>query len=139
MIELWKSNNLLPEESDPSRRSKQVVWAIFNDADQVIGLSTAFPEFSKVLQNHVFMFRCFILPDYRFPGLLTKLTVMTRDYLNSIYKTEDPQCIGMMSIIENERINEYNKPIYKGGDMIFIGYTAKGMQMRIVYFDGATI
>jgi len=139
IIELWTSNNLLPEGSDPAKRAKQVVFVIRSHENKIIGISTAFPEYIKQLRNHAFLFRCFILPEHRYPGLLTKLTVITRDFLQSIFEETDPPCIGMISIIQNERLNEYNKPWYKGGDMVFIGYTQDGLQMRMFYFDGATI
>lgn len=139
IIALWKNNQLLPAGSDPVKRAKQVVYTIRNAENRIVGVTTAFPEYAKLLRNHVFMFRCFIEKDYRVPGLLTKITVMTRDFLNELSRTFQPPCIGMMSIVENTRINEHRLPVYKGGEMIFIGYTPNGRQMRIYYFDGALI
>ncbi len=140
LIDVWTNNNLLREGESGKERAKQVVLIVRNENQKIIGISTAYPIHVEQLKNKLFAFRCMLVPEYRYPGLLTKLTVKTRDYLEDIHSSYDPYCIGIFTEIQNTKLNDHRKEaVYPGSGFTFIGYSNKGFQIRVYYFKGVKI
>lgn len=140
LIDVWKKHNLLSKGESGEERMKQVVFVVKNKNNEIIGISTAYPIYVEQLKNTLFAFRCMLIPEYRYPGLLTKLTVQTRDFLEEIHSTYDPYCIGIITEVQNTKLNEHRKEaVYPGSGFTFIGYSKRGFQIRIYYFKGAKI
>ncbi len=140
LIGVWKKFNLLAESESGNTRVKQVVMVVRNKNQEIIGISTAYPIQVEQLKNKLFAFRCMLVPEYRYPGLLTKLTVMTRDFLEEVHLTYDPYCIGIITEVQNTKLNDHRKEaVYPGSGFTFIGYSKKGFQIRVYYFKGAKI
>ena len=140
LIGVWKKFNLLAESESGNTRVKQVVMVVRNKNHEIIGISTAYPIQVEQLKNKLFAFRCMLVPEYRYPGLLTKLTVMTRDFLEEVHLTYDPYCIGIITEVQNTKLNDHRKEaVYPGSGFTFIGYSKKGFQIRVYYFKGAKI
>jgi len=140
LIGVWKKHNLLAESESGNTRVKQVVMVVRNKNHEIIGISTAYPIQVEQLKNKLFAFRCMLVPEYRYPGLLTKLTVMTRDFLEEVHLTYDPYCIGIITEVQNTKLNDHRKEaVYPGSGFTFIGYSKKGFQIRVYYFKCAKI
>lgn len=139
---LWKKHLIVPEDQI-DKRSKQVVFAVKTPAGEVIGVSTAYRVYVDQLKHHLYAYRCFIDPGYRMPGLVSMLTVKTRDLLEEVHATDGPaetRCIGMIAVVENERLMKYrNEAIWPASKMVYIGNTAKGQHIRVYYFRDARI
>ncbi len=140
---LWKK--YFPHLSDEQveKRLKQVVFAVLTTAGEVVGVSTAFRAYVQQLKNHLYAFRFFIDPAYRIPGLTEVILVRTRDFMEEISHTdgpEDKRCIGLVTIVENERIMKYRKEaIWPASKMVYIGNSPKGYHIRAYYFKKAMI
>ena len=88
VAEVWKQYSALPEGEKFFDRAKQVVY-VARQSGRIIAISTAFPTNIPRLENHLFAFRCFLVPDSRIPGLMTKITALTLDYLETIKDNYD--------------------------------------------------
>src|SRR5688500_12967112 len=88
-------------------RLGQLAFVVKNTDGQVAGMSTAFKVYVKQLRNYFFAVRLMLIPQYRVPGLASKLLVCTRDFLESInkYETSD-QTIGIITLVENQNLKE---------------------------------
>ena len=140
VIDIWKKYNLLSKGESGMERAQQVAIIVKNKNHEIIGISTAYSTYVKQLKNTLFVFRCMLIPEYRYPGLLTKLTVITRDYLEYIHKNHEPLCIGLITEVQNPKLAKYRREaVYPGSGFIFIGYTKNGNQVRVYYFKGAKI
>lgn len=140
---MWKSHLPGMKEDELKKRLQQVVFLIQTPQGEIVGISTAFKAYVKQLKNHLYAFRCFIAPDFRIPGLTSTLLVKTRDYLEQIHQLDGPEterCIGMITLVENERIMEHRREaIWPASKMVYIGNSGAGKHIRVYYFKGAMI
>ena len=137
---VWENYSALPEGEKTFDRAKQVVYLARNAEGQIIAISTAYPSYIKRLNNHFFAFRCFLTPENRIPGLMTKITALTLEYLETVQNNYDPKMIGVITEVQNERLHEHRREaVYPETGMVFIGYSKNGNQLRVSYFKGARI
>ena len=122
-------------------RLHQLVFVVKDSEGEVVGMSTAFKAYIKQLRNHFFALRLMLLPEYRIPGLTSKLLVATRDFLESFHQTESTdQAIGLITLVENQRLKENrNEAIWPASKMVYIGNSKEGNHIRVYYFKGAHI
>lgn len=140
---LWKKHFPNLSEEQLNARLGQVVFALRTSDGEVVGVSTSHKAFIPHLKNYLYAFRCFIDPAYRVPGLTSTLLVKTRDWLEEIYMIdgkEEERCIGMITLVENERIMKYrNEAIWPASKMVYIGNSPKGFHIRAYYFEKALV
>lgn len=140
---LWKKNFSALTEEQINTRLQQVVFALRTAEGEVVGVSTSYKAYIQHLKNHLYAFRCFIDPAYRIPGLTSTLVVRTRDFLEEIHTvdgTEEERCIGMITLVENERIMKFrNEAIWPASRMVYIGNSPKGYHIRAYYFKKALV
>lgn len=141
--QLWKTHMPSFTDEQMNARLSQVVFALCTPSGEVVGVSTSYKAYIEQLKNHLYAFRCFIAPSFRFPGLTETLLVKTRDFLEEIYPTdgdEKERCIGIVTLVENERIAKArNEAIWPGSKMVYIGNSPKGFPIRAYYFKKALI
>jgi len=138
VISFWQDNNVLTEEIR-LQRCKEVVFAIRNKTNDIIGLSTALKTFHNSLRSYVYLYRCFIAEKFRAPALDTILLVKTRDFLEEHSKSEKDNVIGMMVVVQTEFLKKWNKAIWPDSELMYVGNTKAGEPMRIYYFKGAKL
>jgi len=140
LIATWKKYGALPKEENGKERAAQVVIILRNKENNIIGISTAFPSYIEQLKCTLFAFRCMIAPEYRFPGLLTKITLETRNHLEKVYKQSHPECVGIITEIYNDKLSKNRREaVFTTSGFVFIGYSKNGYQIRVYYFKGAKI
>ena len=138
---IWKQFNPDMDETMVGERLRQIVWLVKNEFDQVVALSTAYPVFVKQLRLYMYAVRLLIIPGYRIPGLMSKLLVDTRDFLEARRpegEAHRPQ--GIITLVENERLKRMrNEAIWPASHMVYIGNSKKGHHIYVYYFKGALI
>jgi hypothetical protein len=140
VLDLWKQHRG-PVGENAEQRLHQLVFVIRNEGGEVVGMSTAFKAYVKQLRNYFYACRLMLAPEYRIPGLTSKLLVSTRDFLESIHRDEVANpAIGLITLVENERIKENrNEAIWPASGMVYIGNSKEGHHIRVYYFKGAEI
>lgn len=140
VLEIWRTN-AGPVGEEAIERLRQLVFVVRNDRGNVVGMSTAFKAYVKRLRNHFFALRLMLVPDYRVPGLTSKLLVATRDFLESIHGLEEAnKAIGILTLVENDRLKEKrNEAVWPASRMVYIGNSGDGHHIRVYYFKGARI
>ncbi|MDQ2656350.1 MAG: hypothetical protein M3Y60_02935 [Bacteroidota bacterium] len=139
VLALWNDHGG-PIGAAGEERAKQLVFVVLDDA-KVVGVSTSLKVYVRQLRNYMFAVRLLIAPEYRIPGLTSKLLVTTRDYLESIHSrdAENP-AIGIITLVENPRLKAArNEAIWPASRMVYIGNSAEGHHIRVYYFKGARI
>lgn len=139
VISFW--NQVMPgAKFDKTERANHAVYLAYY-SHRIIGITTAQPKLiTKLNNNYFYNFRILIHPDYRMPGLLEKLSLLTVDHLENVFINNQTDCIGLITLVENTQLNELRKkPIYPTTGFVFIGYSKKGFQVRVRYFKGAKI
>jgi hypothetical protein len=142
IVNFWMSNNMLKPETNPLERSTQVVLTVRHN-NKIVGLTSAdFVRFHQLNDNLFYLFRMIVLPEFRIPGIESKLIVETRDHLEAFAQTQstNDRCIGMLTFIENpELIAKRNEAVWPASKMVFIGKDKAGRPIRVYYFKGAMV
>jgi hypothetical protein len=141
VIDIWKRNGG-PVGEQASGRLAQLVFVVRNEGGEVVGISTAFRAYVKQLRNNFFALRLMLIPQYRIPGLTSRLLVSTRDFLESIHENDpvDQRTIGVITLVENQQLKEgRNEAIWPASRMVYIGNSKEGHHIRVYYFKGARI
>lgn len=140
VVKIWTEFAGL-DQVESQRRLAELVMVVRENTGKVIGISTAVKTYVQQLQNYVYVYRCFILPEFRAPALDTQMIVQSKKHLHQISKSEkDKKCVGIMVIVQNETLKRnWRQAVWRGADMMYMGDTPKGDHMRIGYFKGARI
>lgn len=143
VIAFWNNNKMIKPGFSSEERARQVVL-ILRDANTkaIVGLSTAgVVTFKQLNSNNFYLYRSIILPDYRHPGLTSKVIVETRDLLEAYNKKEGNNfCKGILTFVENPRLQQFRREaVWPASKMAYIGMDKEGRHIRVYYFKGATI
>lgn len=140
IVEFWNKYKAIPPGESAIDRAKDVVFIIRDQTNAVVAVSTAKINFIKFLKLNMFYYRCFVAPEYRRQGLMTKITVETRNFLENEHQNIKPLCAGIIAELQNKALNEYRREaVFVASGLTFIGYNKNGHQVRIYYFKGAKI
>lgn len=132
-IALWTELNILPPDQKPEQRAKELSVVAYEDG-KVIALTTMdIMKLEQVRQDFAFV-RVLIAPDKRLQSLSTDLMRESRKVIEA-YALAHPEenLAGMGAIFQAPGIGK--SPVGAGGGTVLIGYTDKGYQVRIAWFD----
>ena len=140
VIDLWKKHGG-PVGEEAEKRLQQIVFVVRTREGRVVGLSTAFKAHVRQLRNHFYVFRLMISPDYRIPGLTSRLLVSTRDFLESASRQEEKEVpIGLFTLVQHPELKRHrNEAVWPASKMVYIGNSPEGHHIRVYYFDDARI
>jgi hypothetical protein len=128
------------DPAEIEKRIKEVVFVIHDGGGSVAGISTARKVFVKQLKNYLYGVRFMISPGYRIPGLMSKLVMQTRDFLEEIHKEDQPHpCIGLIVLVENEHMKKQLRAPALASGFVYIGNSSAGHHVRVYYFKGSHI
>lgn len=140
VVDFWKDMRAMPSNVKPEERAKELVYVV-TDNDVVVGVSTASRvKMPKLNNNYFYSYRVLIHPKYRMPGLSSKITVLTRDFLEQLFLNKKTDCIGMVVFTEKtEYMTKRNEAVWKASNLMYIGSLNNGLHVRLLYFKGARI
>lgn len=140
---LWKREGALADDVI-EKRLQEVVYVIRDsDSGEVAGVSTAVKKkVSKLNDNFLYEFRCYIGKNFRVAGLDIKISRMTLDLLQTLAIEDADKPVGVFTILENEQLQDqplWRRAVWPETNMYFIGYNKAGCPIRVHYFKGAKI
>ncbi len=123
-------------EQEQEKRIDELVFVGWNRLNQPVAISSARQVYVKQFRNNFLGVRFLLLPGNRFPGLMSKLVMLTRDFLEA---NHPDSCIGLIALIENEEMKRsLRAPVLSSG-FVYAGNSAAGYHIRVYYFKGARI
>ena len=141
IVAFWKQHNALGDEAVANARTEQVVCIARDDAGQLCGVGTAMIKVLPRLRQPTYYYRQFFAKTLR--GQQQELVFfqtckqVLHTYNQALAQAES---LGILLEIENAKIaHAYNQAIVPGFDAVFIGYSPRGLQLRVSYFDAATL
>lgn len=142
VIQLWRNHAKLPEDEIEKRLSQLILVVKYRG--EIVGLSTAYLQPVKLLNNHEFAFyRNFVNPAFRIAGLDFKITRVSVDTLEEAYPQTDEQRVkGVITVLENDYLKKsptMKKAIWVNVPFVFIGNTSAGHPIRVYYFKNAKV
>lgn len=139
--QMWLRAQAFQSYDAAQERAAQLVYVVRNTSGQVVATSTGFKAYVAMLRNHFYAVRMMIDPEFRYPGLASKLMVLTRDHFQAIYTNETvDMCKGVITLVEHDGIREHMRDaVWPASQMVYVGKTKKGYPIRLYYFPGVRI
>lgn len=138
IVDFWLEQGVM-DKNAASNRVKEVKCIIRSKQQSIVGVSSASAVYYDPFKVNLYLYRCYIHPDHRAPALDTLLFVSTRDFLESIYTGGNTKCIGILVVVQVEFLKNWNKAIWPGTNLMYVGKTKAGNPARVYYFKGAKI
>lgn len=140
LVQFWLTNKAIGDEKLAAERARQVVCLARSEQGAIIGVSTVQPRIVPRLRQPMYYYRNFIVADYRGRQLAAPFLKKTQDVLQDFnLALPKPNCLGIIIELENKSLAEHrNEAQWKEG-FTFIGYSPKGLHMRVWYFDGVRL
>ena len=138
LIEFWQKWRIIKTEKEIENRADQGLFLVIHN-NEVKGVSTAVEYDFRQLKNRFFLFRCFIDPTFRVPGLDPKLTLLSRDFLEGLFSKGKTECKGILTVVQSNRLHNRSWAIWPVTKFVYIGDTSNGFPMRVYYFNRAKI
>ena len=90
IVSTWEKYGITVEGEAAVDRAKNVVLLVRTSGGGIAGISTARIHYINRLKANMFVYRGFVVPEYRRMKIMTNMVVNTRDYLESIYESVKP-------------------------------------------------
>lgn len=138
----WRAlNTLEPDEFE--ERTKQLCGMAYEDGGKLVAVSTVHIIDFPRLRSRFFYYRTTVDPGFRRKKIASRLCVFSRDRLSD-WAREHPEekVMGLFIVIEAEEFrSRQHVPLARQLDLnlVLVGYTPSGYQMRVVWFPDATV
>jgi len=137
---LWTGANLRPDVI--ANRSNELC-AVAYCGDELAAVSTANIIYEPVLRNRLFGFRSLTAAQFRQRRLAWRITAYSFHLLQEwAAKHPEERILGTMLYIETDKYKTgLLHPVRDGFGITlhFVGYNSAGQQMRVAWFDHATL
>jgi hypothetical protein len=141
LIAFWRDNKAIVNEAAAKLRARQVICVAREKDGALCGVGTAVVKILPRLRQPTYYYRQFFAKALR--GKHQELAFYQRckqvlqDYNAGLKR---PESLGILLEIENAKIAAaYKRAVEPGFDAVFIGYSPRGLQLRVSYFEGATL
>lgn len=138
----WNKEKLLAPTTSVAERLSDLCMAGYHDG-KLVGLTTVRIRYVEFLTARLAMFRMAVARDYRKTFASGYLMHATHAFLIdwSQANVDAEQVMGMGTITQSEGRDKFSNtwPVYPSLNLVFIGWTANGEQMRVSWFPHARI
>ena len=137
IIKFWVSEKALPGEAAAAQRVKQAVCIARTEDGKLISVCTVQPKLVPRLRQLLYNYRTFIGAEHRNSKLVYPMAVTARLALQEYTRSlPQPECIGIVIEFENKVLGQaYRRATNDESKLNFFGYSQKGLEMRVSYFD----
>ena len=137
IIAFWVSEKALPGEAAARQRVKQSVCIARNEDGKLISVCTVQAKLVPRLRQLLYNYRTFISAEHRNSKLVYPMMITARlalqEYTHSL---PQPECIGILIEFENKGLGTaWRRATNDDSKLNFFGYSPKGFEMRVSYFD----
>lgn len=141
LVALWQGAAAIPDAATAHKRAAQAV-CIARDADgAVCAVGTAVVRVLPRLRQPMYYYRQFFAPSFRGQGRAISFLNEARRVLQAYNATlPAPESLGVLLELENPQLARHYTLAYDpSADSTFIGYSPRGLPLRVTYFDGARL
>ena len=141
LVAFWLENQALGDEASARQRTEQAICVARDENGKLQGVSTGVIRVLPRLRQPMYYYRQFFARSLR--GQHQELAFYRRakqilqDYNAGLDKAES---LGILLEVENAKIAAAYKRAHEPGfEATFIGYSPRGLQLRVSYFDAAVL
>lgn len=141
LMAFWRDNKAIVDDTAAAARATQAVCIARDEAGAICGVSTAVVKVLPRLRQPMYYYRQFFAKSLRGKSQFIPVYLQTKqvlqDYSMSLAKAES---LGLLIETENAKLNTaYPHAHEPAFDATFIGYSPRGAQLYVSYFDGAVL
>ena len=141
LVDLWGRTNAVTDPDRAAIRARQAVCVARSGDGTLCGIGTAVLSVPPRLRQPLYYYRQFFAPEFRghrqTVPFFNRARQVLQDY-NAARAT--PESIGVLLELENQLLSaRYTHAYEPAADSTFIGYSPRGLQLRVSYFDGVRL
>lgn len=140
LLAFWQRNQAV-DETERNERAEQAVCVGRDEQDGICCVGTAFALVLPHLQQPVYYFRQFFAESQRGQKQTVPFFNRCRETLQAYNASlPAPESLGVLVELESDLLaTYYNRAHIPQADSTFIGYSPRGLQLRVSYFEGAIL
>ena len=141
LVDLWDRNNAIPDPYKAVARARQAVCIARDASGAICGVGTAVVRVLPRLRQPMYYYRQFFAPAFRGRAQAIPFLNHAKQILQA-HNTAlpSPESLGVLLELENGMLAaHYNQAYVAAGNLTFIGYSPRGLQLRVSYFDDARL
>lgn len=141
LVVFWQANKAIAQADDAAKRAMQAVCIVRDEAGTLCGVVTAVIKVLPRLRQPMYYYRMFFARALRgqqqFLPAFVEAKRILQDYNAGLAVAES---LGLLLELENDKLGKaYPHAFEPEFGAVFIGYSPRGLQLRVSYFDGATL
>lgn len=139
--QFWLQHGAIVDASEALRRADEAI-CIGRDPDgNICGVSTAFIKVLPRLLQPMYHYRMFLAPEVRGQNHIPAFYKRSVDVLQAYNAgLPQPESLGVLLELENRALERRSQQAYATDfNAVFIGYSPRGLHLRVTYFDGAML
>lgn len=137
----WLAEKALSSREAALQRAKQAVCVARNDSGALIAVCTVQAKLVPRLRQRLYYYRTFVGAQHRNSKLVYPMMLRARETLQAhVLAQALPECIGMLIEFENKGLGQHYRIAHDAPSKFsFIGFSPKGLDLRVSYFDGVAL
>lgn len=141
LTDFWARNHAIPDADRAAARARQAVCIARGADGALVGVGTAVVRVLPRLLQPMYYYRQFFSPDFRGRKRTVPFFNFAREVLESYNAAlKEPESLGVLLELENAMLaSRYVLAYEPTANSTFIGYSQKGLQLRVTYFEGAKL
>lgn len=142
LLEFWQSHRAIGDPQQARRRAVQAVCIARGDDGRLCAVSTALLCVLPRLRQPLYYFRMFLAKSVRGQGhvfpFLNRCRLILQQYNQELAQ---PESLGVLVELENRHLvaPPFQKAFLEEVGSVFIGYSPRGLPLRVSYFDDARL
>ncbi|HEY0662925.1 MAG TPA: hypothetical protein VGD21_16560 [Lysobacter sp.] len=141
LTDLWGRSKAIPHPDQAVQRARQAVCVARDQAGAVCGVGTAVIRVLPRLRQPLYYYRQFFAPEFRGQKqalpFFNEARRLLQEYNDSL---PAPESLGVLLELESQQlVARYERAFEPAADSTFIGYSPRGLQLRVSYFDNARL
>jgi hypothetical protein len=141
LVAFWKRNKALGDPALAAARADQAVCIGRDDKGALCAVGTAELRTLPRLRQPMYYYRQFFAESQRGQRQAVPFARRAKEILQAYNATlPAPEALGMLVELESKLLDAlYTLAYAPKSDYTFIGYSQRGLQLRVSYFEGATL
>lgn len=141
LVEFWQEQKAILDPVAAKRRVEQVVCIARDESGALCGVGTALLKVIPRLRQPTYYYRQFFAKALRGQHQELPFFQSCKQVLQQYNAgLKRPESLGILLEVENAKIAAaYKRAVEPGFDAVFIGYSPRGLQLRVSYFEDAIL
>lgn len=141
LLAMWERNNAVRDPAQAAARAGQAVCVGRDEQGALCAVGTAVIRVLPRLRQPMYYYRQFFAQQMRGQKQTVPFFNEARRILQDYTaKLPAPESLGLLMELENPLLSaRYNAAGGAADGTTFIGYSPRGLQLRVSYFEGATL